>query len=186
MVCERTVFRCFKTLERWGNAITGAAGPYFVGLAVILISMGVICFCERFFDSDETSEMLISFPVDVIAPELSFPLFTIPICILIATNLIMHYYYVVTVPPGFVDDPPREAGTGLLWAKRGSGKGKQKALTGGVRWTSRGVKVTPASYTNCLKCKQRRPEVRSILWFVFLWLTCYRGLIIVGYAKSVS
>ncbi|KAF9559286.1 zf-DHHC-domain-containing protein [Agrocybe pediades] len=139
MVCERTVFRCFKTLERWGNAITGAAGPYFVGLAVILISMGVVCF------------------FDVIAPELSYPLLKIPICILIATNLVFHYYYVVTVPPGFVDDPPREAGTGLLWAKKTDSKGK-RALTGGVRWTSRGIKVTPATYTKCLKCKQTRPE----------------------------
>ncbi|KAF4615737.1 hypothetical protein D9613_012465 [Agrocybe pediades] len=139
MVCERTVFRCFKTLERWGNAITGAAGPYFVGLAVILISMGVVCF------------------FDVIAPELSYPLLKIPICILIATNLVLHYYYVVTVPPGFVDDPPREAGTGLLWARKTDSKGK-RALTGGVRWTSRGIKVTPATYTKCLKCKQTRPE----------------------------
>ena len=46
MLCSRSVFRCFKKLERWGNIVTGAAGPYFVGLAVILISLGTICFCE--------------------------------------------------------------------------------------------------------------------------------------------
>lgn len=45
MICARQVFRCFKTLERWGNIVTGKAGPFFVGLAVILISMGVVCFC---------------------------------------------------------------------------------------------------------------------------------------------
>ncbi|KDR68556.1 hypothetical protein GALMADRAFT_78342 [Galerina marginata CBS 339.88] len=141
MVCTRTVFRCFKTLERWGNVITGKAGPYFVGLAVILISMGVVCF------------------FDVIAPTLSFPILTIPICILIALNLLMHYYYVVTVPPGFIEDPPREPGTGLFWAQKTSTKkGKQKALTGGVRWTSRGVKITPATTTKCQRCNKTRPE----------------------------
>lgn len=45
MICAKSVFRCFKTLERWGNYITGAAGPFFVGLAIILLSLGVICFC---------------------------------------------------------------------------------------------------------------------------------------------
>ena len=46
MICSRTVFRCFKTLERWGNKVTGAAGPYYVALAVFLISSGILCFCE--------------------------------------------------------------------------------------------------------------------------------------------
>ena len=49
MICSRNVFRCFKTLERWGDKITGAAGPYFVGLAVILISTGTVCFCKRLY-----------------------------------------------------------------------------------------------------------------------------------------
>ena len=45
MICAKRVFRCFKTIERWGNYITGAAGPFFVGLAVLLMSMGTVCFC---------------------------------------------------------------------------------------------------------------------------------------------
>lgn len=45
MICAKRVFRCFKTIERWGNYITGAAGPFFVGLAVILMTMGTVCFC---------------------------------------------------------------------------------------------------------------------------------------------
>ena len=45
-ICAGCVFRCFRTLERWGNYFTGAAGPYFVGLACILIGTGVICFCR--------------------------------------------------------------------------------------------------------------------------------------------
>ncbi|KAF8910477.1 DHHC palmitoyltransferase-domain-containing protein [Gymnopilus junonius] len=140
MICARQVFRCFKTLERWGNIITGKAGPYFVGLAVILLSMGIVCF------------------FDVITPTLSYPIFSIPICVLIALNLVMHYYYVITVPPGFVNDPPREEGRSILWATKLSKKGKLRSMTGGVRWTSRGVKITPALSTKCLKCKITRPE----------------------------
>jgi palmitoyltransferase len=72
----------------------------------------------------------------------------------------MHYYYVVTVKPGFSGDLPSEPGTSFLWARKGNTKGKQKVLTGGVRWTSKGVKITPAGYTKCLKCAGTRPEVR--------------------------
>ena len=46
-LCARHVFRCFKWVERVGDRITGAAGPYFVGLAVILISLGTLSFCEH-------------------------------------------------------------------------------------------------------------------------------------------
>ena len=44
--CTRLVFRCFKKLERLGDRLTGAAGPVFVALAVILISVGAFCFCK--------------------------------------------------------------------------------------------------------------------------------------------
>ncbi|KAF8150156.1 DHHC palmitoyltransferase-domain-containing protein [Crassisporium funariophilum] len=140
MICAKQVFRCFKTLERWGNKITGAAGPYFVGLAVILITLGTVCF------------------FDVIAPSLSFRIITIPICIVIALNLHMHYYYAITVRPGFLEDPAREHGSSFLWAQKGKEKGKQRELTGGVKWTSKGSKITPATTTKCLKCRSLRPE----------------------------
>lgn len=136
MICARTVFRCFKTLERWGNKITGAAGPYFVALAVFLISSGILCF------------------FDVIAPSLSFPIVTIPACILIAVNLVMHYFYVCTIRPGFLDEPPREAGTSFLWAQKRTKKG---ALTG-VRWSSGGIRITQATSTRCSRCNKIRPE----------------------------
>jgi palmitoyltransferase len=48
MLCARHVFRCFKWLERAGDRITGAAGPYFVGLAVILQAIGAASFCAWF------------------------------------------------------------------------------------------------------------------------------------------
>jgi len=122
-----------------GDKVTGAAGPFFVGFAVILLSTGTICF------------------FDVIQPTLSFPLLTTPICILIAFNLIMHYYYVCTISPGFVEDPPPEAGNRMLWAKK-KGPASNKAMTG-VRWSGVGsVKVTKAAVTTCRKCGQVKPE----------------------------
>jgi hypothetical protein len=35
-------------LERLGDRITGAAGPFFVAFAIILISLGTVCFCQLF------------------------------------------------------------------------------------------------------------------------------------------
>ena len=46
MTCARAVFRCFKVVERCADRVTGAAGPYFVALAVVLITLGAICFCR--------------------------------------------------------------------------------------------------------------------------------------------
>jgi palmitoyltransferase len=131
MICSRTVFRCFKALERLGDRITGAAGPYFVAFAVILISLGTVCF------------------FDVIMPSLRWPLLSGPFCVLVATNLLMHYYYVVTVSPGFVEDPPREPQRSVFWAKK----------TGGGRWDDE-VVITRAAVTKCRKCAQIKPEVR--------------------------
>ncbi|ESK92143.1 vacuole protein [Moniliophthora roreri MCA 2997] len=138
MLCSKAVFRCFKALERLGDRITGAAGPYFVGFAVVLLSTGLICF------------------FDVIMPNLPYSLVTTPICILIALNLFMHYYYVVTIPPGFVEDPPREAGSSFLWASPRIKK-THRSLTEGVRWSSE-LNITKASTTRCRKCGQIKPE----------------------------
>ncbi|KAJ7625220.1 zf-DHHC-domain-containing protein [Mycena rosella] len=113
MICSRTVFRCFKALERLGDRITGAAGPYFVAFAVILISLGVVCF------------------FDVIMPSLRWPL--------------------LSVRPGFPDEPPREPNTeSILWAKK-------RAPGTGARWASELV-VTRAAVTKCRKCGQAKPE----------------------------
>ncbi|KAJ6572634.1 DHHC palmitoyltransferase-domain-containing protein [Mycena sp. CBHHK59/15] len=136
MMCSRTVFRCFKALERLGDRITGAAGPYFVAFAAILISLGAVCF------------------FDVIMPSLMWPLLTGPICVLIALNLFMHYYYVVTVPPGFVEDPPRDPKNSVLWATKRSPRHGE--LTG-VRWSNE-LTVTRATVTKCRKCGQLKPE----------------------------
>lgn len=72
----------------------------------------------------------------------------------------MHYYYVCTVSPGFVDDPPAEVGHGIMWAKKkavGVGVGNSGLLTGGDEgW----VRITRAATTICGKCGQVKPEVR--------------------------
>ncbi|KAF8831607.1 hypothetical protein HHX47_DHR1000451 [Lentinula edodes] len=138
MFCSKTVFRCFKTLERLGDRVTGAAGPFFVGLAVILISAGTICF------------------FDVVMPSLAYPWLGGPICLLIAFNLLVHYYLVVTTNPGFVEDLPRGAGKGFLWATPRN-MSKERPLTEGVRWSTE-LNVTKAELTKCRKCGQQKPE----------------------------
>ena len=95
----------------------------------------------------------------VIAPTLSYPLLTIPICALIAINLGAHYYFVCTVPPGFIEDPPKEPGPSFIWASKSKRKGRP--LTGGVRWTD-APRITPSAMTQCNRCNKQRPEVSYI------------------------
>jgi palmitoyltransferase len=164
MICSKSVFRCFKTIERCGDRITGAAGPFFVTLALALLSTGAVCFCElyltileaHFFFQLTTCNINID---GVIAPSLSFPIISIPICLLITLNLFMHYFYAITVSPGFLDDPPRDPPNSFLWARKAKDKGKQRMISG-VRWSAKGTtKITPASTTKCRKCSKFRPEV---------------------------
>lgn len=137
----RCVFACFKRVERWGDAITGFAGPWFIGLAACLFIGGTICF------------------LDVVLPSLPWPILTVPPCLLIITNLYAHYYYACTVSPGFVDEPPiqLDGHNSLLWAKRRTGDERH----GGVSWSDElGLNMTPASIAMCRKCNRTRPEVR--------------------------
>ena len=99
--------------------------------------------------------------VDVIAPSLPYPIISIPVCLLITLNLYMHYFYAITVPPGFLDDPPRDPPNSFLWARKVKDKGKQRMISG-VRWSAKGTKITPASTTKCRKCSKFRPEVSWI------------------------
>ncbi|KAH8074796.1 DHHC palmitoyltransferase-domain-containing protein [Cristinia sonorae] len=132
------VFRCFKWLERLGDRVTGAAGPVFVTLAVVMIGTGVVCF------------------FDVIQPGLPFRWLTTPLCLLIVFNLFMHYYYVCTVSPGFIDDPPHTPKSGLMWARKRKSAARSKPLTG-VRWSD-GTTITKATMSKCNKCATWRPE----------------------------
>lgn len=94
--------------------------------------------------------------VTVVQPSLPLPWLSTPPCLLIVINLFAHYYYVCTIPPGFIDDPPRYPGTTFLWASPSA----QKALsTPGVRWSSPGLEIVSASVSRCKRCRVLRPEV---------------------------
>ncbi|KAA1469854.1 zf-DHHC-domain-containing protein [Dentipellis sp. KUC8613] len=137
MSLPQCVFRCFKRLERFGDRVTGAAGPYFVGLAIILIGAAIVC-C-----------------LDVVIFNLPWPWLTVPPCLLIIVNLATHYYLVCTTSPGFVDEPPPQPGSGILWAAKRDPR-SQRHLTG-VRWSPE-LHVTKASAVKCSKCGQTKPE----------------------------
>lgn len=146
MFCARWVFRCFKWVERIGDRVTGAAGPYFVGLAVVLISLGTLSFCE-YMHPRILLVLDIFRPVTVVQPSLALPWLSTPFCLLIAVNLFAHYYYVCTIPPGFIDGPPRYPGTGFLWASPSS---RQRLPS---------LEIVSASVSRCKRCGIMRPEV---------------------------
>ena len=98
-------------------------------------------------------------PVEVIWPTLPYPWITTPICLLVVFNLYAHYYFVCTVSPGFVEDPPREIGTGLFWSVKKQEQSPGRTLRrSGVRW-SENLNITPASISKCRKCGKKRPQV---------------------------
>ena len=93
--------------------------------------------------------------VDVIVPNIPLPILSIPVlCLLVTLNLCMHYFYAITVPPGFLDDPPPDPQNSFLWARRVKDKGKQKMT--GVR---KGIKITSASTTQM--SEMRKVQTRS-------------------------
>ncbi|KAH9971946.1 zf-DHHC-domain-containing protein [Lactifluus volemus] len=135
--CPRFVFACFKRVERWGDRITGAAGPFFVATATLLFVVGTLCFLV------------------VILPTIPWPWLSSLPCFLIIFNLFAHYYFVCTVSPGFPSDPPLRAGRSFIWAKKRHGY--HRPLTNGVHWSSH-LNITPASTTKCSKCGETKPE----------------------------
>lgn len=158
MLCVKS---CSKTLEKLCEI---AAGPVCLTFGCILISIGTVCFCECIWRSSEcvfTHDVI----VDVIAPTLSYPIISIPICVLVALNVCMHYFYAITISPGFLDDPARDSGKSFLWARKTNVDTKGKKMIRGASWSEKGVKITPASTAKCLKCEKLRPEVSLIIFF---------------------
>ena len=133
-VLSGRVFRCFKTLERLGDKITGFAGPWFVALAWILLSYGVLCF------------------LDVVLPTLSAPVLTIPLCMLLVVNMLGNYYWACFMPPGVVGDEVARRRP-WLYARKKRGDPVMR----------RNFAVTTARCTMCKRCRKNRPEVR-VLW----------------------
>ncbi|KAG1750279.1 hypothetical protein EDB19DRAFT_1679480 [Suillus lakei] len=158
MICARHVFRCFKWLERAGDRVTGAAGPYFVGLAVILQAIGAVSFFS------------------VIQPSLPLPWLTTPPCVLIALNLFTHYYYVCTVPPGFVQDEVLQPGSGRLWASPSQRK------SSGVRWSNRGITLLTARINQCVGLNNER---HFVLFMTYLVSSTF-FLSILGYSQALE
>lgn len=119
--CSSLVIRCFKRVEALADWVTGAAGPWFVGLCWVLIVAGGVFFCEyegrllsitfRFVPSPECTISVQSGPspspdltaVDVIGRELSWATTIVlsPILILVPLNLYVQYYLAANVPPGY-------------------------------------------------------------------------------------
>jgi len=131
------VFTCFKRIERCGDKVTGAAGPLFVTVAIVLFVLGTLCF------------------LNVILPTLPWPwLSTLP-CFLIIINLFTHYYFACTVSPGFAGEPPQRLGRSFIWAKKR--RAYSISRTSGVHWSSQ-LNITPASTTTCPKCGETKPE----------------------------
>ncbi|KAJ7818581.1 hypothetical protein B0H14DRAFT_3473657 [Mycena olivaceomarginata] len=87
---------CFKALERLGDRITGAAGPFSVAFAVILISLGTSHVAAHLWPNMRSH----------------------------APNLRMYHLYAITAPPGLADDPPvtdpakSSAQSSLFWASK--------------------------------------------------------------------
>ncbi|KAI0004627.1 zf-DHHC-domain-containing protein [Russula compacta] len=135
--CPRFVFACFRRVERWGDKVTGAAGPFFVAVATLLFVVGTLCF------------------LDIILPTIPWPWLSVLPCFLVIINLFAHYYFVCTISPGFASDSSQRVGHGFIWAKRR--RAYSRSLTNGVYWSSH-LNITPASITKCPKCQEAKPE----------------------------
>ncbi|ORX35428.1 DHHC palmitoyltransferase-domain-containing protein [Kockovaella imperatae] len=83
--CSALVIRCFKRVEHAADWLTGAAGPVFIFLCWVLISLGGFAF------------------FDVIGRGLQWSIIFLlsPILVLVPLNLYVQYYLVTHVPPGF-------------------------------------------------------------------------------------
>lgn len=154
MKCSERVFRCFRAVERLGDRVTGAAGPFFVGLAVILLSLAIFTFCKS---SPALKHHPTTHIVTVIQPDLPWPWLTTPICLLIATNLMANYYYACIVPPGFVNaKTPFEESTFLSRLRRHNHSARS------VHWSEE-RNMSRARVSKCRKCGLQRPEVSKSL-----------------------
>ncbi|CED85617.1 DHHC-type Zn-finger proteins [Phaffia rhodozyma] len=90
--CAPRVFRCFKCLEWFANWLTGAAGPVFIALAILMMGSGGFMFFEVVLPSIHSSVHPAIYYVSSVLSGL------------IAINMYGHYYLICTVPPGTPQD----------------------------------------------------------------------------------
>lgn len=117
--------------------------------------------------------LIILSTVDIIAPSLPLRIITTPLCGLIACNILAHYYWACTVPPGFADEHTRLSGarnrpeaawrTYLIAPERSS----QPDIR--AQWTQ--DDLLEGRPSRCNKCGSIRPEVRTCMrvWSGFLY-----------------
>lgn len=89
-VVAKRVFGCFRKMERFADRITGRAGPVFVSLAALLISLCVITY------------FAVIFPINFLNPDCNplLTLLSLVISLYLAGCTGIHYYLACTIPPG--------------------------------------------------------------------------------------
>jgi palmitoyltransferase len=85
-------------------------------------------------------------------------------CLLVTLNLYMHYFYAVTISPGFLDDPPRDPVNSFLWARKPKLEKGEGTKIREASQSKNGVTIIPASMAQCKKCNKMRPEVSLVLF----------------------
>lgn len=97
----RAVFGCFHGLERFFDRWTSRAGPLFVVLCTILLSLGTLTYFEAFFWPMFSSSSDSSTVSRILKPTFGL----LWSCYLVA-GFSLHYYYAVTTLPGSPRDAP--------------------------------------------------------------------------------
>ena len=102
------------------------------------------------------------YAVDVIAPELPLRIVTTPLCGLVACNILAHYYWACTIPPGFPDEHTRLSGTRrrpeATWRAYFIAPDRSRQLDSGAQWTQ--DDLLEGRPMRCNKCCSIKPEVR--------------------------
>lgn len=98
--------------------------------------------------------------VEVIQPTLRWQILSLPLNLLVASNVLAQYYLACTVKPGFIDDPAPNEGEGWIWAKRRN-SAQSSSNANGTLGLPGELNMTRAEVTRCRKCKLLRPEVSS-------------------------
>lgn len=186
--CSVLVIRCFKRVESLADWVTGAAGPWFVGLCWILIVTGGIAFCKSRIPTVLPRRTLMT--VDVIARELSWSttVLMLPILVLVPINLYGQYFLVCQVPPGHPSNralakSPRPMSTeretrwlslspGSRWSPEGWGRRRAEgnstrplmgsddaSFRGEVFRTEQDTAGRTKRVRRCRKCDGPKPEV---------------------------
>ena len=110
----------------------------------------------------EASMLTVLCTVDVIAPKLPLRIVTTPLCGLIACNILAHYYWACTIPPGFPDEHARLSGARsrpeAAWRAYFKAPDRSSQVDSGAQWTQ--DDLLEGRPIRCKKCSSIKPEVR--------------------------